>query len=523
MAAPMQRSHSSSVYLVLLSICLTFFTGVQGLVIERSLANGVDLRILPLGDSITWGAHSSDGNGYRNDLQKKFNGNKAVYIGSEHSGNMTNNQHEGWRGYVIDQIAQRAERSLPDRPNVILIMAGTNDIGHKVDPAGAPKRLGTLLDQCHSACPDAVIILAQLTPRASLEDEVVTFNAAIPGIVEPRTKAGHKIVIVDMSNSKNGLKTSDLADGLHPDDGGYAKMATIWFEGFNTAAEKGLITAPVKYPRISWKSVGEIAMGIGRPKDTVFFGDVDGDGKDDYLSISTTGSLIAYKNNGANSASTDGWNWSPWGTIFDGSSDVLNIRIADLDGDGKADYIVVDPKTGAATAQLNGGPKADAPDHWQWTQTPVTNGFGASSTIHFADINGDGKADYLVVGEHGDVKAWLNQGKSDKGFSWKSLGNITDQYGESSRVEFADLDGDGKVDYLVVDNIIGSVEEWRNGGQNSDGAWDWEPKGEIAAGTSRKGTGVQFAKLSGDKKADYVIVDPSGSCYLWINEGVYTG
>ena len=76
--------------------------------------------------------------------------------------------------------------------------------------------------------------------------QVKTFNAAIPDLVAARTKAGHKIVIVDMSNTKNGLTTKDLADGLHPNDGGYKKMASVWYDGLNGAAKQNLITAPVK-------------------------------------------------------------------------------------------------------------------------------------------------------------------------------------------------------------------------------------------------------------------------------------
>ena len=41
----------------------------------RQVANGVALRILPLGDSITWGFRSSDGNGYRAHLRSSLAGN----------------------------------------------------------------------------------------------------------------------------------------------------------------------------------------------------------------------------------------------------------------------------------------------------------------------------------------------------------------------------------------------------------------------------------------------------------------
>jgi hypothetical protein len=46
-------------------------------------------------------------------------------IGSIHHGNMSNNEVEGWVGYTISEIAQKAELSLPSKPNVVLINVGS--------------------------------------------------------------------------------------------------------------------------------------------------------------------------------------------------------------------------------------------------------------------------------------------------------------------------------------------------------------------------------------------------------------
>lgn len=328
----MQNTHLFTLPRILLSLSIVLLTSVNALVIPRAIANGIDLRILPVGDSITWGAHSTDGNGYREHLLEKLQGNNVEYVGTVRSGTMKENHHEGWRGYVISQIAAKAKLSLPYRPNVVLMLAGTNDIGHNVDPAGAPQRLGQFLDECHDLAPDAVVIVAKLIPREQKEDEVVTFNNAVPGIVEPRVKAGHKIVIVDMGNSKDGLTTKDLADGLHPNDGGYAKMANVWLDGFNEASSKGLITPPFKVTngkcdgQIQWEAHGKVADGAGSKDSAVFFGDLTGDGKDDYLAINKTGGVLAYKNEGANDKANNGWIWSPLGNIFGGGTDLDNIR-----------------------------------------------------------------------------------------------------------------------------------------------------------------------------------------------------
>ncbi|KAG0646710.1 Phosphatidylinositol N-acetylglucosaminyltransferase GPI2 subunit [Hyphodiscus hymeniophilus] len=166
---------------------------------QKPLKPKIPLRILPLGNSITWGYGSSSGNGYRQPLLELLT-NDVTYIGSEHSGNMTNNDNEGHPGAIIDQIALYAEQSLTLRPNIILLMAGTNDMVGNFDVEEAPGRLGVLIDRCVAACPDAVVLVAQLTPfldpLSQMRADV--FNAAIPGLVKQRVNEGMKILAVDM-------------------------------------------------------------------------------------------------------------------------------------------------------------------------------------------------------------------------------------------------------------------------------------------------------------------------------------
>jgi hypothetical protein len=79
---------------------------------DHVFENAVQLQILPLGAFIVYGLKSSDGNGFRAALRKKLidNGNPTVdYIGSNHCGTMTDNECEGWTGYTISQVSQKAK------------------------------------------------------------------------------------------------------------------------------------------------------------------------------------------------------------------------------------------------------------------------------------------------------------------------------------------------------------------------------------------------------------------------------
>ncbi|KAL3456280.1 SGNH hydrolase-type esterase domain-containing protein [Aspergillus heterothallicus] len=209
-----------------------------------ALANGVDLRILPLGDSITWGYSSSDGNGYRKYLYSRLRDNFVDYVGTQHSGNMADNDNEGHLGAIIKEIAGYAANILHTRPNVVLVMAGTNDCNSVEELSDQPDQLGRLIDEIPNACPDAAVIVAQLTPIASSHSESIVqqFNAAIPGLVSARVNAGKKVLTVNMSDS---LTMGDLADRLHPNDRGYDKMSQVWYSGIESAASFGWIQAPV--------------------------------------------------------------------------------------------------------------------------------------------------------------------------------------------------------------------------------------------------------------------------------------
>ena len=94
--------------------------------VRRSIDNSVILRILPLGASIVYGLTSSDGNGFRYALRNQlvYGSNTVNFIGSVQSGTMADNDVEGWPGYVITQVASKAELSIPSQPNLVLLHVG---------------------------------------------------------------------------------------------------------------------------------------------------------------------------------------------------------------------------------------------------------------------------------------------------------------------------------------------------------------------------------------------------------------
>ncbi len=187
-------------------------------------------RVMPLGDSITDGYNIPGG--YRTPLLPGLTaaGLPTDFVGSAQNGPsaLADRDHEGHSGWRIDEIAGQVDGWL-DRaqPDVILLMIGTNDMIQNRDVGGAPTRLGALLDRIAARRPSATVIVASLPPLSDRAQDARarTFNAALPGLVSTRAAQGRRVKFVDASAR---LTLADLADGVHPNAAGYAKLAELW-------------------------------------------------------------------------------------------------------------------------------------------------------------------------------------------------------------------------------------------------------------------------------------------------------
>ncbi|MBT2469275.1 ricin-type beta-trefoil lectin domain protein [Streptomyces sp. ISL-66] len=208
-------------------------------------ASTTPVRVMPLGDSITWGVGSSTGNGYRGPLWDKLaaDGHPVDFVGTLRGGPMSDPDNEGHSGYRIDQIAALADAPLTRyRPNVVTLEIGTNDLNGSYQPSTAAARLKSLVHQITAAVPDATVLVASLVVSTSGSEEQyrAAYNQAIPQIVSEAQAAGKHVAYVDMSS----LTTADLADALHPNDAGYRKMADAFHRGIRAADSAGWLRNP---------------------------------------------------------------------------------------------------------------------------------------------------------------------------------------------------------------------------------------------------------------------------------------
>ncbi|KAH7161956.1 hypothetical protein B0J13DRAFT_430718 [Dactylonectria estremocensis] len=564
------------------------------------IADGIDLRILPIGDSITHGSPDEPWRSYRGYLwDMLIETNNVDYVGAEKSGTgMVDQDHEGHRGQFITKIRTNSSTGIYAAPNIALLHAGTNDMKEDEDILNAPSRIKILVDYILEHSEDAVVLVAQIIPSTynGVQAKIDNFNDALVDIVDSLVSENKKVALVAMNEA---VSTSDLQDGLHPTEEGYEKMADAWYAAIQAADAKGWITEAgeaqdppdstdssescqstpswydlgtiAKGPSAAysngefvqnwvkigvvaegacdrsllhfmdldgdglkdyacvnkkngstrvhlniadsngktsglWNELGMIATGgSGRKGAGVRFADLNGDGRDDYIWVdSRNGAVYAWINRGANDDGS--WAWQALGVVASGvGANTTNLQLADINGDGRADFCIVDPTTGTVTAWINNG-ASYKPD---WYKVGViATGASASQgdTVFLGDFTGEGRADYMIVGEGGKVTGLVNRRQETTLIpGWMTAVTVAEGPDgvEQEQVRLVDMTGDGKVDYLAVGKE-GKVTLWENTG---------------TGGTYQPGDGVVLCDLNGDKAMDYFWLSPSGKGWVYLNTG----
>ena len=247
-------------------------------------------RIMPLGDSITQGVtdRTTDPNrigngGYRVVLSKKFasNGLQADFVGTRSNGTLkgdpafTDIQHEGHPGQTIEYLISNttdggiANYLSATHPDVVLLMAGTNDLFQKepnsqfTSAAQMRDRLGLLIDKAFQNSPNLQVIVSTIPPvqfdtltqsdlpagstdlagqRAAQVKRVKDYNELLPGLVAAKKQAGKSIDFVDMFSSSvpgalnvsSDISPKALDTGVHPTAQGYDKIGNFWFNALSS-------------------------------------------------------------------------------------------------------------------------------------------------------------------------------------------------------------------------------------------------------------------------------------------------
>ncbi len=249
------------------------------------------------------------------------------------------------------------------------------------------------------------------------------------------------------------------------------------------------------------------------------FGDVDGDGDLDLVlsgrNDAGQSSATLYLNNGSG-----GFTAADAG--FEGVTYMTSTALADLNGDGALDVVIIGEDrgiagSGTATAYFNNGSGG-----FSNAGADLTGVY--SGSLATGDPDGDGDTDLLIGGEDLDYQASTTLYVNDGGGSFsRGSTDFAGVFGSSSH--FADVDGDGDLDLTVLgqgDRDLPTANVYLNNGSGAFTAADSGLPAVLVVSTS-------LADVDGDGDLDMVVAgqdadySPSAALYLNNGSGTFSG
>jgi hypothetical protein len=226
-------------------------------------AASTTITVMPLGNSITYDDFSGDTRpaglrtGYRQPLWLALQeyGYTIDFVGSRRAGfdalPAFDPENEGHPGYTAANVADSVYHWLTlNPPQFVLLEIGTNGL------QSSPVDVERILNETDRFEQDnniqITVILSRIINRSTYSSLTTQFNDNVEAMANTRIANGDKIVIVDMENDA-GIDyrlqpDGDMRDNLHPNQNGYNKMASLWFDSLKTVL-------PVQTPNLPYAPV----------------------------------------------------------------------------------------------------------------------------------------------------------------------------------------------------------------------------------------------------------------------------
>ena len=190
-------------------------------------------RIMPLGDSITeaFTGHASYRYWLWKNLQQSnydvdFIGGQSGVANGPPLFSDFDQDHEGHSGWRADQIRDSAVAwATANRPDVVLLHAGTNDLLQSQSVNSTSTEIGQIIDRLRTVNANVTVLLARIIPASNIN--VQQLNNSIGNLATSKNTAQSRVIAVDQYTGFS--VTSDLYDGIHPNQSGEQKMSGKWY------------------------------------------------------------------------------------------------------------------------------------------------------------------------------------------------------------------------------------------------------------------------------------------------------
>lgn len=243
-----------------------------------------------------------------------------------------------------------------------------------------------------------------------------------------------------------------------------------------------------------------VDSSAGGSAQAIAIGDLDGDGKPDLaIANSAAGTVSVLRN-----MSTIGTLAFSSRMIFSvGGGQVLpfTLAIGDIDGDGKLDVVTGNAQTSTISVLRN----KSTPGTISFADKVDFNAGSFPTGTTLADIDGDGKLDVSVVDQLVKLSILLNTSKID---TIRFAPKVEFTTGSTpNRIAVGDLDGDGKVDVAVSNNSSNTASIFKN--NSTVGNISLATKVDLTTGTAPYTNAI--VDLTGDNILDFAVVNQTSS------------
>jgi hypothetical protein len=243
----------------------------------------------------------------------------------------------------------------------------------------------------------------------------------------------------------------------------------------------------------SFSSVPGSPFFIGQDPNAVAIGDVNGDGKPDF--ITANGGIVHVFGESATVllGTGSGTFSQAAGSPYPVGANPMSVAIADVNGDTKPDLVIANHDDNNVSVLLgNGGGSFSAA-----TGSPFAVGTSPTSVV-VADINHDGRAD-IITANSGTNNVSVLLGNVGGGFTAATGSPFA--VGSSPRsVAVADVNGDGKLDIVTANSGSNNVSVLFGDGSGSFGAAN-----NFAVGGNP--SSVAIADINGDGRPDLAVAN----------------
>lgn len=234
-----------------------FIIKILFLFLNIALLHADPIRIMPLGDSITYGDTVADQEdprptgkraAYRHYLWDNLTnaGLDFDFVGSVVAGedilpafDPDNEGHPGWTSYKLEDYTYDFLAKSP--PDVILLHIGTND--HRTSTSGVSQILDRIDHYEVDSGQPIKVFVAMIIDRQEHDSTIEIFNENLKVMIGTRIRHGDVLTLVNMYEGA-GLVSGDYTDVTHPNYKGYKKMANVWSQAIMGPYTPGLDAFP---------------------------------------------------------------------------------------------------------------------------------------------------------------------------------------------------------------------------------------------------------------------------------------